>query len=81
MSYLEHTNEIHLDDFLPFARVEFMEGPVGAEISRIIYKDIDSRRLIDSRSKRLCDLMRVRNIDAEGMCAVEFDRIDIPIQT
>jgi hypothetical protein len=28
----------------------------------------------DSRSESLGNLMRVRNIDAEGMCAVEFDR-------
>jgi hypothetical protein len=34
--------------------------------------------LTDGKSKGLCDLVRVRNIDGQGMCAVELDRIDIP---
>jgi hypothetical protein len=77
-SYLEHTNEVDLDDLLPFGSFEFVEGLVGTQISRTVYKDIDSQRLTDGRGKSLCDLIGVRNIDAQGMCAVEFARIDIP---
>ena len=68
--YLEHTHEVDLDDLLPFASVEFMEGPVGTEISRIVYKDVDWRRLENGRSKSFGDRMGVRNIDAQGMGAV-----------
>jgi hypothetical protein len=37
-----------------------MEGPIGAEISRTVYKNVDSRRLTDSTSKSLGNLMGVR---------------------
>jgi len=77
-SHLEHANEVDLNDLLAFAGVEFIKGPIAAEISRIIDKDVDARRLTDNRSKSPFDLIGFRNIDAQGLRTVEFNRMDIP---
>jgi hypothetical protein len=63
---------------LAFAGVELIKGPIAAEISRIVDKDVDARRLTDKRSKSPFDLIRFRDIDAQGLRAVEFNRMDIP---
>ena len=77
-SHFEHADEVDLDNLLAFASVEFIKGPIAAEISRIIDKDVDARRLTDNRSKSPFDLMRFRNIDAQRLRTVEFNRMDIP---
>ena len=80
-SHLEHANEVNLDDLLAFTSVEFIKGQITAEISRIVDKDVDACRLTDNRSKSSFDLIGFRNIDAQGLRTVEFNRMDIPIQT
>ena len=69
---------ISLDDLLAFASVEFIKGQIAAEISRIVDKDVDARRLTHKRSKSPCDLIGFRNIDAQGLRTVKFDWNDIP---
>jgi hypothetical protein len=46
-SHLEHANEVNLDDLLAFASAEFIKGQITAEISRIVDKDVDARRLTE----------------------------------
>jgi hypothetical protein len=77
-SHLEHANEVNLDDLLAFTSVEFIKGQITAEISRIVDKDVDAGRLTDNRSKSPCDLIGFRNIDAQALRTVEFNRTDIP---
>jgi hypothetical protein len=42
-SHLEHTNQVDLKDVLPFTGVELLEWLIAAEVSGIVYEDIDSR--------------------------------------
>jgi hypothetical protein len=63
---------------LAFASVDFIKGPIAAEVSRIVDKDVDAPRLTDNRSKSPFDLIGFRYIDAQGLRTNEFNRMDIP---
>jgi hypothetical protein len=77
-SHLEHANEVNLDDLLAFANVQFIEGQIATETSRIVDKDVDARRLTQNWSKSPFNLIGFRNIDAQGLRTVELNRMDIP---
>ena len=76
--HLEHSDEVHLNDALPFAGIELLEGLIAAEIPGIVHKNVDLRIVINDVREGLCDVIGLGYIDGQGMCAVEFDRIDVP---
>jgi len=76
--HLEHPNEVYLEDVVPFGRVELLEGLISAEISSIVHKNIDARRLPARLPEGSCNFIGLRHIDPEGLRAVKFDWIDVP---
>jgi hypothetical protein len=76
--HLEHPKEVYLEDVVPFGRVELLEGLISAEISSIVHKNIDARRLPACLPEGAYDFIGLRHIDPEGLRAVEFNWIDVP---
>ena len=60
------------------AGVELLEGLISAEISSIVHKNIDARRLLARLPEGSCNFIGLRHIDPERLRAVKFDWIDVP---
>ena len=77
-SHLQRPDQVHLNDALPFAGIELLEGLITAEIPGIVHKNVDLRIVINGMRNGLCDLIGLRYIDSQGTRPIKLDRIDVP---
>ena len=64
--HLEHSDEVHLNDALPFAGIELLEGLIAAEIPGIVHKNVDRPQFLLRLLNQPGNLVPTRDVRLDG---------------